>query len=217
MNDAFDFRFNRIFSSGLTRIFLLSPITPNQITLLSLLCGVGAAALFATGHYTQGIGAALLYQLTCILDNCDGEVARAKNMRSVFGSWLDIAVDFLADMALFTGLAVGAGQSGHNFFSVKIFWALAISGSVMHFGLVVAEKLKGFGPAAFSVPNPDQGSRTSVFFRLFDALREGEASWLVLGFALFGQTHLLLFLAGIYMQVLWVSALFMNFKFLVKK
>ncbi len=217
MKKDFDFKFNRLFSALLTRLFMRSSLTPNQITVLSLVCGLGAGALFSTGRYEEGVWGALLYCLACILDNCDGEIARAKNMGSVFGGWLDIAVDFLTDFALFGGLALGASKTGDAFFSVKLFFILCLSGGAMHFLLVIIEKLKGFGPAAFSVPNPDQQSRSNFLFRIFDALREGEASWLILGFAIAGKTHYLLWFGGFYMQILWISALFMNFKFLVKK
>ncbi len=200
---------NRLLSTPLTRVLLPLPVTPNQVTVASLLAGVAAGCLFARGHYGSSVAAALVYQLACVLDNCDGEIARAKKMGSALGAWLDIATDFLTDVSVFTGIALGMSAGGWTP-EVAVMWGLCLFGISAHLALVVAEKLRGFGPAEFGTPNPDGAARQGVLFKLFDSLREGEAAWLVLGFALAGKAHTLLWFGAAYLQVLWISALFMN-------
>ena len=206
-----EFRLNRFFSGPLTRLLLKTPLTPNQITLISLGFGVLAGVLFSRGVYGFSIAAAVSYQLAAVLDNCDGEVARAKNMRSVFGGWLDIVADILSDLSLFLGVSFGVlrQETGGPVF---LFMGLCLSGALMHFFLVILEKLKGFGPAVFEAPHPEHKRRKSIFLKIFDALREGDSSWFVVFFALIGQVPMLLWAGGFYMQFIWVSALWINFR-----
>jgi phosphatidylglycerophosphate synthase len=209
---ALDFRLNRVFSAPLARLLLATPLTPNHVTCLSLASGIGAGCLFSVGRFETSVAAALLYVLACLFDNCDGEIARKKNLGSAFGAWFDIGADLIADVAVFTGIAFSMFGRGDDA-NVGLFLALCVSGAVMHCALVVLEKLRGFGPAAYGAPNAGRSAKLA-FLKLFDALREGDACWLVLLFALAGQAHTLLWYGGVYMQVLWVVALLMNRKHL---
>ena len=211
-----EFRLNRLLSKPLTFLLLKTPLTPNQVTLLSLFFGVLAGCLFSIGNFKFEITAALAYQLAVILDNCDGEIARAKNQKSAIGAWLDIGSDFLVDLSLFLGLAIGTAKKG-ILGPILLFAMLCVSGTAIHLALVVAEKIKGFGPAAFGVPHPDHKTRKNFFLTFFDALREGESCWLVLIFVLAKKTEYLLWLGGVYMQLIWISAAFVNFKWLFFK
>ncbi len=208
-----DLRLNRFFSRPLTLLLLKTPLTPNQITLISLAFGVVAGVLFSKGTYGFSVAGALSYQLAVVLDNCDGEVARAKNKRSVIGGWLDVGADVLTDICLFLGIGLGMIKQGTNG-PVRLFMILCVIGSLAHFFLVVLEKLKGFGPAVFEAPHPEHEERKSILLNIFDAFREGDTSWFVVFFAGVGQTSVLLWAGGIYMQLLWISATFVNFRWL---
>ncbi len=208
-----EFRLNRFFSRPFTGLLLKTPLTPNQITWTSLFFGILSGILFSKGTYGLSIAASVCYQFAIVLDNCDGEVARAKNLRSVYGEWLDVAADVLTDISLFLGIAAGlVRQSASG--PVGLFLTLCLSGLLLHFLLVVLEKLKGFGPAVFGVPHPEHQKRKSIILDILDALREGDISWSVVFFSLIGQTSLLLWAGGIYMQILWASALLVNFRWL---
>ena len=134
-------------------------------------------------------------------------------MRSEFGGWLDIVADLLTDTALFAGVALGMKRQDIPG-PVDLFLGLCLTGAFMHFMLVVLEKIKGFGPAVYNAPHPEREKRTNIFLGIFDAFREGEASWLVLLVTLIGQAPFLLWAGGVYMQFLWASALVVNFKWL---
>ncbi|MBI3251879.1 MAG: CDP-alcohol phosphatidyltransferase family protein [Candidatus Omnitrophica bacterium] len=211
-----DFRANRLLSKPLTAIFIRTPLTPNHVTALCLASGIAGGFLFSMGRSDLSAAAAFFYCLAVILDNCDGEIARAKNLRSRFGEWFDIAADFLNDNALFIGVAAGLIRT-HETGPVLLFLFLALTGTGMHFLILIAEKLKGFGPAVFENPSPAAGGPRNFLLKTFDALREGEASWLVLALALLGKTSAILWLGGIYMQALWLSAAFLNLKWLARK
>ena len=99
--------FNRKVSRWFTRLFLAMGLSPNSITVLAGLIGLVAAAGFGVGTYSAGIVAALLFQLAAVIDCCDGEVARLTFTESPFGAWLDIVLDNIVHMAIFSGIAVG--------------------------------------------------------------------------------------------------------------
>ncbi len=208
-----EFRLNRLFSKPLSEVLLRTPLTPNHITTVSLALGLGAGYFFSRGSYAEGLWAALLYQLAVILDNCDGEIARAKGLGSTFGAWYDIFADFVTDFSLFAGLAVGALRSGAEG-PILLFAALCLTGGLMHLSLVILEKLRGFGPAAYASPHPEHSTRKNPFLTLFDSLREGDSSWFVVLFTASGHAIWLLWFGGVYMQVLWLAALVMNFRWL---
>lgn len=99
--------FNRKLSATLTRLFVRIGLSPNTITALSLLIGLLAAGVLALGSYGAGILGALLFQLSAIVDCCDGEVARLTFTESKFGERLDLLADNIVHMAIFAGLAWG--------------------------------------------------------------------------------------------------------------
>jgi phosphatidylglycerophosphate synthase len=190
---------------------LKTPLTPNQVTLASLGFGFLAGYFFSRGRYPSALAAAVCYQLAVVLDNCDGEIARSKNLGSELGGWLDIVCDILSDLALFTGVALGMWHQRETG-PIALFLTLCLSGVVIHFFLVVLEKVRGFGPAVFEAPHPDHEKRKNPVLDVFDALREGDASWFVVLFAVTGWTRALLWTGGIYMQALWISAVVVNFR-----
>ena len=99
---------NRKFSRYFTQVFLKFGISPNAITLLSMGVGLVAAGLFASGSYQWGVIGALLFQLSVIIDCCDGEVARLTFAESQFGQELDIWADNVVHMSIFAGIACGS-------------------------------------------------------------------------------------------------------------
>ncbi len=214
MSEARDFRLNRVFSNRLTALFIKLPLTPNHITSLSLVSGILAGFFLSNGEYAAAVAGALFYQLSCVLDNCDGEVARAKNMRSKFGEWYDITADFVVDLALFTGMAAHMSRTDEG--PARVLWALCVIGGALHLGLVIFEKLKGFGPAVYEAPNARDAASDNFVLRFLDSVREGDASWIVIVFALIGQIPLLLWCVAVYMQILWISSVVMNRRFFAR-
>ena len=178
----------------------------------SLLCGVTAGIFFTFGKYSTSLIGACFYQTACILDNCDGEIARTKNLGSAFGSWFDIATDFLTDLCLFGGIGLSLllQSMDKGVLSVTI---LCLFGTSMHVILVIMEKLRGFGPAQHGNPNPGRRNGLSIFF---DAIREGDVSWVVVLLALAGMAHALIWIGAFYMQILWITALTVNYAHLTK-
>ena len=207
---------NRALSKPLTALLLKTPLTPNQVTGISLGFGILSGVFFASGDTASTFLAALFFQIAAVLDNCDGNIARARDLKSEFGGWFDIVADFLVDIALFSGLAIGLLRQGTEGAVVSL-GVLCVTGSFINFMIVCVEKKKGFGPAVFDQPHPEGSGRENILHRIVEGLREGDSSWFVVGFALFSKTDWLLGLSAVYVQILWISAIVMNFKWLFKR
>ena len=103
---------NRPISTRLSVWLATTPITPNQITLVSFLVSLIGAAFLALGNFVAMVLGALLVQLASIVDGCDGEVARLKHLASARGAWLDTILDRYSDMAV--TLAVTSACAGQQ-------------------------------------------------------------------------------------------------------
>ena len=78
-----------------------TPITPNQVTIVSILSGIIAALFYLKGTASAYVVAGLLMTIKDILDSADGQLARAKQQQSRAGRFLDSIGDFVVDAAVF--------------------------------------------------------------------------------------------------------------------
>lgn len=93
--------------SGFISGFLIrTPVTPNQVTITSLILGIISGIFFSLGEYTYTVTAGLLYFLSTVFDQCDGEVARLKQMETEFGRKLDIIADAIANAVIVVGVTI---------------------------------------------------------------------------------------------------------------
>ena len=99
----------------LTRMFLNTPISPNQITLLSFFLGLASACFFFQGTYWDNVIAATLLVISTWVDGADGEIARLKFMETEIGKKLDIYCDNIIHFLIFTAIGIGVcGRTGEN-------------------------------------------------------------------------------------------------------
>ena len=98
---------SRPVSRVLTRMFLNTPISPNQITLISFLLGLASAFLFSRGYYESSVIASALLVLSTWIDGADGEIARLKFMESDIGKKLDLYCDNIIHFLVFTSIGYG--------------------------------------------------------------------------------------------------------------
>jgi phosphatidylglycerophosphate synthase len=89
-------------------------LTPNTVTVLSLLVALIGAAAAATGARAGYITAAVALYFSFVLDCTDGQVARYSLAFSRIGSWLDATFDRAKEYAVYAGLALGSARSGND-------------------------------------------------------------------------------------------------------
>ena len=102
---------NRPISRRVTRILLRFPIRPNTWTISIFVFSLSACPFLVHGGYFNVLIGALIFQIYSILDGCDGEIARARNLESRFGEQLDNFCDFVASVFFILSLSVGLDRS----------------------------------------------------------------------------------------------------------
>src|SRR5256885_14462571 len=106
--DGFVSRFlNRPISRRITSVLLKFPVHPNAWTIFIFVLPLIACVFFVRGDYVSIVVGAAIFHAFSILDGCDGEIARAKNLESKFGERLDYFSDFAA--SLLYVLTLGSG------------------------------------------------------------------------------------------------------------
>lgn len=106
-----------------TWLLAKTPITPNQVTGLMILCGMLAGAVLALPGLWAALAAALLVQIYLLLDCSDGELARWTGRTSITGVYLDRVGHYLAEAALLIGLGFRASQILPDWYTVLGFAA----------------------------------------------------------------------------------------------
>src|SRR5437773_7788145 len=113
--DGFVSRFlNRPISRHITRFLLKFPIHPSAWTILIFFLPLIACVFFVRGDYVSIVIGAAIFQAFSILDGCDGEIARARNLESKFGERLDQFCDFLASLLYVLALGLGVHRSSEG-------------------------------------------------------------------------------------------------------
>ena len=105
---------NRPISRRLTRFLVKFPIHPNAWTISTFVLPLIACVFLVRGDYISIVIGAAIFQAFSILDGCDGEIARAKNLESKFGERLDYFCDFIASLLYVLALGFGLRRSSEG-------------------------------------------------------------------------------------------------------
>ncbi len=89
------------YTERIASFFIRLGVTPNQVSMLSLLFGFSCAFAFAGRHFVAG---SLLLFVSAILDLVDGNVARKNHTESRFGAVFDWIADKYVDAAVILGI-----------------------------------------------------------------------------------------------------------------
>ena len=117
----------RKISGFITGFLIRTPVTPNQVTIISLILGIISGILFSFAGHTYVIIAGVTYFLSTIFDQCDGEVARIRHMESESGRAFDIIVDSIVNAAIVAGITFALYKTSGSGFII-IIGILAITG-----------------------------------------------------------------------------------------
>jgi len=160
---------NRKFSLPATKVLSKTAITPNQVTFISFLAALAAAACFIL---QQPLPGGLLAQLASIIDGIDGEIARLKFLKSSYGSLFDSILDRYADFLIVTGMAWSWFAKIESP-AVLLISAAALAGLPM--SMLLKEKYHTLTGKVY-LPGQDDG-----FLELLPANRDGRLFIIMLG------------------------------------
>ncbi len=143
----------RFFGKGSMRLSYLlahTPVTPNQVTLLSTLVAFLAVAIIQSSVYWIRLLGVVVWFVSFMLDICDGDIARYRKMTSEFGHWFDGVLDRAKDVVLLTAITTSTfWQTGTHW----VLWVglLALGGTLLHTYTI------SYGYKAAESTSPDSG------------------------------------------------------------
>jgi archaetidylinositol phosphate synthase len=132
-------------------------VPPPAVVLANAAVGLVAAFALARGDL---IAAAVLLQLKTLLDNLDGQLARASGQVTLVGRYLDTLADLLVNAALFAALGYVTGQP---FLAAASFVALTL---VLAVDFNVTELYR----EAHEIPNPQPPATGGTAERILRSL-----------------------------------------------
>ena len=206
---------NRILTAPFTAFFIRSGLRPNYITLLGGAAGILAFFSFSIGTKAGLIAGAVLFEAFYILDNCDGEVARARGLSSKFGSWMDTLIDCFIHVLAFIGIGIGVSRTAE--IPIMLFAGIIAGlGTFLSTLVVMLQKIRNYGLAIHGMPKAPAGAKKKITAvdRLIDILSAGDFSLVLLLFAIFNKMELLLWLGAIGSNLFCITLLAVNFKYL---
>ncbi len=190
--DGYIAKLDRKLSMAISAVLLKLPVTPNDITTASLLLGLLGAWWLASGSYALTLAGAFLLWFCCLLDGCDGEVARLKLLSSPSGAAYDLWADHVAHLATFVAIPVGVHRAFPEA-SFKIPGLLLVS---------------GFLACMFSVwylvlrkPESERGRHAL----LIERVASRDYVYLIAALALLGRLDWFLYAAGFGSHVFWAA------------
>lgn len=115
LEEGLDLILFRPFAFVLVKIFQPTAVTPNQITMISLVLGLISGYCFWQGTADKVFLGAIILFWTNVFDCADGMLARTRGTSSVIGYILDGMVDYITHIVVFVsilhGLSVTTGQT----------------------------------------------------------------------------------------------------------
>lgn len=115
----------RPLSRHLTRLFVPTPVTPNQMSVVTLGLALYAAYLVSRPEPGALVAAGLLHIAMRIVDCVDGELARLRYQASRFGQWLDSVGDGIGMAAFLAGVTVHVARQAPEYLPVGVAGVLA--------------------------------------------------------------------------------------------
>lgn len=192
--DGYLARFDRRWSMAITSMLLPLPVTPNHITTASLALGLLGAWWLASGSYALTLTGALLLWFCCLLDGCDGEVARLKLLCSPSGAAYDLAADHVAHLATFIAIPLGVHR-------MRPTATLALPGTLLVTGFLASMLAVWY--LVLRKPESERGP-----YALFiERVASRDYVYLIVLLAAIGRLDWFLYAAGLGSHLFWLALL----------
>ena len=93
------------YNGWMVRMLYSTPITPNQITVLSFFVGLLSMGFYVSDRSDSLVWGAIFLYGKVLLDNIDGNLARVRGTSSRVGRFLDSLTDFLVTVMIYIGIS----------------------------------------------------------------------------------------------------------------
>ena len=93
------------YNGWMVRMLYSTPITPNQITVLSFFVGLLSIGFYVSGRSDSLVWGGIFLYGKVLLDNIDGNLARVRGTSSRLGRFLDSLTDLLVTVMIYIGIS----------------------------------------------------------------------------------------------------------------
>jgi phosphatidylglycerophosphate synthase len=185
----------RPISLQISRLLAPTAITPNQMSVISIVVGLCGGPFFLSERAPLQTIGALLFLAHSILDGCDGELARLKFEESRRGGVLDFWGDNVVHAVIFACMAIGWSLAAAAGWPLLL-GSAAVLGALGSAGLVYWRLMRGKNDsgALFTSVSAELGGPLS---RALDSASRRDFIYLVLLLAIAGKSNWFLVLAGL--------------------
>ncbi|MHA1538215.1 MAG: CDP-alcohol phosphatidyltransferase family protein [Alphaproteobacteria bacterium] len=147
MSIAHDNRIAIVIARALAR----TPVSPNAVTAVVLLLGIGAGFLFASGERWLVHLAPVPFMLAMLGDHVDGNLARLTGKGSTFGHYFDHAAMATAYAGMFVGAGIGLSSGWLGVWAIVLGGLAGVSAAAI-FGLRIGVEIRA-GKEYVAQPN----------------------------------------------------------------
>ena len=116
-------------------------ITPNQVSLMTIIVGIISGYFFSRGTVTCFVIGGSLYFFCMVLDCVDGMIARLKTSGTAVGRIIDGVADYLVGISVYVGMGIGfeKGLINLDFLPINHWWIMVIAAVSHIFHAVIVD------------------------------------------------------------------------------
>lgn len=198
---------DRPISLQVSRLLAPTAVTPNQMTIISVVIGLCGAPFFLSAVWWWQTVGALLFLVHSIVDGCDGELARLKFQESRYGGILDFWGDNIVHVVIFVCMAAGWTLASAAMWPLLL-GAAATVGTLGSACLVYWRqmRIKDDSDPLFTSVSTSPNRRLA---RLLDVASRRDFIYLVLLLALLGKSNWILLLASLGAPIFFSLVIFL--------
>ena len=179
-----------------------------------MILGLGSCWTYTTGNYEWGVVGGVLMVLCYVFDNCDGEIARLKNLSSPFGAKFDSFVDWIVHSAFFAALGYGVAEESQNVIWLWLGLTGTAGGTINYAIGQYVDRKREVTMAARKAENPEKENEYDLpenfadhLMFAFRELSRADFCFIVLILAALNVTWILLPTAAVGAHAYWITLL----------
>lgn len=172
-------------------------ITPNQVSLMSIIVGMLSGYFFSRGDVTSYFIAGILYFFCLVLDCVDGMIARLKKNGTPVGRIVDGFADYIVGISVYIGLGIGFSKGFVQIdfwpYSYWLLLVIAAASHIFHAMIVDYYRVEFMSHGLGKVTSVWEEKR--IFTEEMDRIKHMRRKWLdkILIAVYLGYSHLQLF------------------------
>lgn len=169
------------FSIRLVNLLYQTPVTPNQVTVISLIVAFLASVFFSKGDVFSFFLGAILLECYYVLDCVDGQLARLKGKCSKEGAFSDYLLNYIVHPLVFFSIGMGCFLVYENYifiysgilsaWMILLGYALSSCSRAVVLGALLNEKNQGTANMKKDVL-PVKKEEKSLFKKIFAGIHK---------------------------------------------